>query len=182
MAKTWDQAQFSWFSKVRLTFWPPLVASNVSKNLKSMSTKNGTQLTSITACRKIFIFWKKDPRHVTALEWWYGFLWNWNTSMIPMVWYEVTWHWDQFLDLCSRAQSRTQLWAPMFWKGLWESRVKQRAWRGGELLQDAWCDCAAHIGKGRICPYLILGLLSFLAVSCSLVTNVDGRMISKWLS
>jgi hypothetical protein len=52
---------------MELTIWPPIVAENLSKN-QNLSTKYGTEWTSIAACRNNFYILKKDPRHpVTAL-------------------------------------------------------------------------------------------------------------------
>jgi hypothetical protein len=53
---------------MELTIWPPIVAENLSKNQKNLSTKYGAEWTSIAACRNNFYILKKDPRHpVTAL-------------------------------------------------------------------------------------------------------------------
>ena len=48
--------------------------------MKNLSTKNGTQWTSIAACRSNLYILKKDPRH-PGTAWYDG-----------MVWYEMTWY------------------------------------------------------------------------------------------
>ena len=58
--------------------------------MKNLSTKNGTQWTSIAACRSNLYILKKDRRHpVTA--WYDGMVWY------DMTWYGmVTWYWYEW--------------------------------------------------------------------------------------
>ena len=96
--------------------------------MKNLSTKNGTQWTSISACRSNSYILKKDPRHpVTALVWWYEVIW-YGIGWHGMVWQHgigmVTWYWYEW-DMVWVFHTMV----PWYWYGAHIPRPEWVPWR-----------------------------------------------------
>jgi len=96
MAKSWDKAQLSWFSKNKVHPIASTCSLKCQKKSKEPVHKKWS-LDQYRSLQKYFLYFvKRTPD--TLWQLWDGGMGcpgMWYVSMIPMVWYEVTWYWKE---------------------------------------------------------------------------------------